>query len=63
MNRTEYAVQFIVVNRSLEDTPFLGRAHSLGWRRQQIEMLGWAVMVNALTLARHRAAEGLEAAA
>ena len=42
---------------------FLGRAHSLGWRRQQVEMLGWAVMVNALTMARHRAAEGLEAAA
>ena len=51
------------LNRSLEDTLFLGRAHSLGWRRQQVEMLGWAVMVNALTMARHRAAEGLEAAA
>ena len=24
-------------------------------------MLGWALMVNALTMARHRAAEGLEA--
>jgi hypothetical protein len=51
------------LNRSLEDTLFLGRAHSLGWRRQQVEMLGWAVMVNALTMARHRASEGLEAAA
>ena len=51
------------LNRSLEDTLFLGRAHSLGWRRQQVEMLGWAVMVNALTMARHRAAESLEAAA
>ena len=51
------------LNRSLEDTLFLGRAHSLGWRRQQVEMLGWAVMVNALTMARHRAAEDLEAAA
>jgi len=51
------------LNRSLEDTLFLGRAHSLGWRRQQVEMLGWALMVNALTMARHRAAEGLEAAA
>jgi hypothetical protein len=51
------------LNRSLEDTLFLGRAHSLGWRRQQVEILGWAVMVNALTMARHRAAEGLEAAA
>ena len=51
------------LNRSLEDTLFLGRAHSLGWRRQQVEMLGWAVMVNVLTMARHRAAEDLEAAA
>ena len=51
------------LNRSLEDTLFLCRAHSLGWRRQQVEMLGWAVMVNALTMARHRTAEGLEAAA
>lgn len=46
-----------------EDALFLGRAHSLGWRRQQVEMLGWAVMVNALTMARHGAADGLEAAA
>jgi len=37
--------------------------HSLGWRRQQVEMLGWVLMVNALTMARHRTAEGLEAAA
>ena len=51
------------LNRSLEDTLFLGRAHSLGWRRQQVEMLGWALMVNALTMARHRAAEDLQAAA
>ena len=32
-------------------------------RPASVEMLGWAVMVNALTMARHRAAEGLEAAA
>ena len=30
------------LNRSLEHTLFLGRAHSLGWRRQQVETLGWA---------------------
>jgi hypothetical protein len=24
--------------------------HSLGWRRQQVEMLGWPLMVNALTV-------------
>ena len=51
------------LNRSLDDSLFLGRAHSLGWRRQQVEVLGWAVMVNALTMARHRTAEGLETAA
>ena len=51
------------LNRSLEDTLFLGRAHSLGASRQQVEMLGWALMVNALTLARHRAAEDIPAAA
>jgi hypothetical protein len=51
------------LNRSLEDTLFLGRAHSLGWRRQQVQMLGWALMVNALTMARHRAAEDLLGAA
>ena len=51
------------LNRSLEDTLFLGRAHSLGWRRQQVEMLGWALMVNALTMARHRAGKDLQAAA
>ena len=51
------------LNRSLEDTLFLGRAHSLGAARQQVEMLGWALMVNALTLARHRASEDIPAAA
>ena len=51
------------LNRALEDTLFLGRAHSLGWRRQQVEMLGWALMVNAITMARHKVAEDLEAAA
>jgi hypothetical protein len=30
---------------------------------QQVEMLAWVVMVNALTMARHRAAEGLKAVA
>jgi len=51
------------LNRGLEDTLFLGRAHSLGWRRQQVEMLGWALQVNAMTLARHRSAGSLEKAA
>jgi len=28
-----------------------------------VEMLGWALLVNALTMARHRTVEDLEAAA
>lgn len=44
------------LNRALDDTMFLGRAHSLGHARQQVEVLGWALLVNALTLSRHRQA-------
>lgn len=51
------------LNRALEDTLFLGRAHSLGWRRQQVEMLGYALMVNSLALFLHRARESLSPAA
>ena len=40
-----------------KDTLFLGRAHSLGWRRQHVEMPGWVAMVDALTMAWYRAAE------
>jgi hypothetical protein len=49
------------LNRALDDTMFLGRAHSLGHARQQVEVLGWALLVNALTLARHRKALALAA--
>lgn len=42
------------LNRALDDSMFLGRAHSLGHARQQVEILGWALLVNSLTLARHR---------
>src|SRR5439155_27085660 len=42
------------LNRALDDTMFLGRAHSLGHARQQVEMLGWALLVNSLTLDRYR---------
>ena len=42
------------LNRALDDTLFLGRAHSVGHARQQVEVLGWALLVNSLTLARHR---------
>jgi hypothetical protein len=34
-------------------TMFLGRAHSLGHAPQLVEVLGWALLVNALTLSCH----------
>ena len=40
------------INRALEDTLWLGRAHSLGHRRQLLNLLGYAIMVNSLALAR-----------
>jgi hypothetical protein len=39
------------LNRGLEDTLYLGRAHSLGHARQHVDVLGWALLVNSLTLA------------
>ena len=41
------------INRALEDTLWLGRAHSLGHRRQLLNFLGYALMVNSLALFRH----------
>lgn len=41
------------INRALEDTLWLGRAHSVGHRRQLLNLLGYALMVNSLALARH----------
>ena len=41
------------LNRALDDTMFLGRAHSLGHRRQHVEMIGWALLVNSVTRSRH----------
>lgn len=51
------------VNRALEDTLYLNRAHSEGQLRQTADLLGFALMVNSLTLARHRAREAVKAAA
>ncbi|MGI8427269.1 MAG: hypothetical protein ACR2FO_08150, partial [Actinomycetota bacterium] len=42
------------INRGLVDTLFLGRAHSVGHARQHVNLLGYALMVNALALHRHR---------
>jgi len=49
------------INRALEDTLWLRRAHSLGHRRQLLNLLGYAIMVNSLTIARHRQASPLAA--
>jgi hypothetical protein len=51
------------INRALEDTLYLGRAHSLGQLSQQVDLLGFALMVNSLSLARHRAREHVTVAA
>ena len=40
------------INRHLDDTLWLGRAHSVGHARQHVNLLGFALMTN--SLARHR---------
>jgi hypothetical protein len=42
------------INRNLDDTLWLRRAHSLGHHRQTLNLLGYALMVNGLALHRHR---------
>lgn len=42
------------LNRLLEDSLYIGRAHSLGRSRQLVDLLGWALLVTSLTLARRR---------
>jgi hypothetical protein len=41
------------INRNLEDTLWIGRAHSVGHARQHLNLLGYALMVNGLALHRH----------
>ena len=42
------------INRALEDTMWLRRAHSVGHRRQHLNLLTYALGVNSLALWRHR---------
>ncbi len=42
------------INRALDDTMWLSRAHSIGHLRQTVNLLGYALMVNGLTLLSHR---------
>jgi hypothetical protein len=51
------------INRHLEDTLFLGRAHSVGCLRQQVDLIGYALLVNGLTVLRHERRGRLPAAA
>jgi hypothetical protein len=43
------------INRGIEDTLYINRATAKGWRRQMVDLLGHARLVNAITLARCRA--------
>ena len=51
------------LNRNLDDSLYLKKAHSLGHFRQEADLLGFAQLVNSITLARHRARERLKPAA
>ncbi|HEV3452798.1 MAG TPA: hypothetical protein VG869_16565 [Acidimicrobiia bacterium] len=42
------------VNRAIDDSLWIGRAHSVGHTRQHLNLLGYALMVNALALHRHQ---------
>jgi hypothetical protein len=42
------------INRQLDDTLWLGRAHSKGGLRQSVNMLGYALYVNGLAVHLHR---------
>ena len=42
------------INRALDDTLWLRRAHSIGHERQHLNLLTFALGVNSLALHRHR---------
>jgi hypothetical protein len=42
------------INRALDDSMWLGRAHSKGAPRQTVNLLGYALMVNSLAVHLHR---------
>jgi hypothetical protein len=44
------------INRALDDSSWLGRAHSAGRDRQLLNLIGYAIAVNSLALHRHRRA-------
>jgi hypothetical protein len=42
------------INRALDDSSWLGRAHSAGRDRQLVNLIGYGIAVNSLALHRHR---------
>ena len=42
------------INRHLDDTLWLGRAHSVGHARQHLNLIGFALCVNSVALHEHR---------
>jgi hypothetical protein len=42
------------INRGLDDSLYLGRAHSRGQLRQQVELLANALVVNSVAVSQHR---------
>jgi hypothetical protein len=51
------------IHRGVRDFTYLNRASAKGWRRQMVDLLGYARLVNAITLARCRAREPADTAA
>ena len=43
------------INRDIDDSLYLGRAHSIGRRKQLSNLLGYALLVNSLTIFRAKA--------
>ena len=41
------------INRAIEDSLYIGRAHSIGHARQHLNLLGFALMTSSLALHRH----------
>jgi hypothetical protein len=51
------------INRGLDDSLWIGRAHSVGHERQHLNLIGFALTVNSLARARHRKRAQAQAAA
>ena len=51
------------INRALQDTLHLGRAHSVGRVAQEADLLGFGLVMNALSWHRHRKRKRIPAAA